>query len=146
MSIRQIHVFISHAWSYSEHYSTLANWVFEESWRFGQASLDFRNYSVPKDDPIHNVTSTVMLKEAIYNQISRSHVIIIPSGMYSSHSRWIHEEIMGAKEYGKPILAVTPWAQQRNADVVLSNADERVGWNKQSVVDGIWKLYYERNK
>ncbi|WP_322534606.1 TIR domain-containing protein [Duganella zoogloeoides] len=141
-----MHVFVSHSWSYSSHYSTLANWVFEEHWNFGQALLEFRNYSIPKDDPIHNFTIIVMLKNAIYNQIAKSHAIFIPSGMYSSHSRWIGEEIMGAKEYGKPILAVTPWAQERNSDVVLRNANARVGWSKQYVVDGIWKLYYERNK
>lgn len=146
MSTRQIHVFISHAWAHSGHYDTLAGWIFNEPWSVGQASLDFRNYSVPKDDPIHNVTSTAMLKRAIYNQIARSHVIVIPSGMYSSHSRWIQEEIEGAKAYGKPILAVTPWAQERNSDIVISNADERVGWNKQPLINAIWNLYYARNK
>ncbi len=46
MSTKQIHVFISHAWAYSEDYDTLAKWIFEEKWSSGQASLDFRNYSV----------------------------------------------------------------------------------------------------
>jgi hypothetical protein len=71
MSTRQIHVFISHAWSYSGHYDTLANWLFHEPWSVGQASLDFRDYSIPKDDPIHSVTSTPQLEAAIFNQIAR---------------------------------------------------------------------------
>jgi len=37
MSTHQIHVFISHSWAYSEHYDTLAEWVFTNSWRSGQA-------------------------------------------------------------------------------------------------------------
>jgi hypothetical protein len=52
---KEIHVFISHAWSYSEHYKTLSDWIFKESWKYGDTiSLDFRDYSVPKDDPIHD--------------------------------------------------------------------------------------------
>lgn len=145
MSTRQIHVFISHAWSYSEHYDTLASWIFNERWSVGQASLDFRDYSVPKSNPIHSAGSTQQLRDAIFNQISRSHVVVIPSGMYANYSKWIQKEIDGAKGYKKPILAVNPWGQQKKSGVVLDNADEGVGWNKQSLINAIWKLYYERN-
>jgi hypothetical protein len=145
MSTRQIHVFISHAWAYSGHYDTLAKWIFGEPWSVGQASLDFRDYSIPKSDPIHNVASTAALQEAIFNQIRRSHVVVIPSGMYATHSQWIQKEIDGAKLHRKPILAVNPWGQERKAGVVLSNADDGVGWNKQPLVNAIWQLYYSRN-
>ena len=145
MSTRQIHVFISHAWAYSGHYDTLAKWIFEEPWSVGQASLDFRDYSIPKDNPIHNVQSTKELQEAIFNQIARSHLVVIPSGMYTNYSRWIQKEIDGAKAYQKPILAVNPWGQQRKAGVVLNNADDGVGWNKQSVINAIWQLYYSKH-
>jgi MTH538 TIR-like domain (DUF1863) len=146
MSTRQIHVFISHAWAYSGHYDMLAAWIFNETWTVGQASLDFRNFSIPKNDPIHNVTSSLQLKTAIFNQIARSHVIVIPSGMYVNHSNWIQKEIDGAKAYGKPILAVNPWGQEKKSGVVLSNADQGVGWNKQPVINAIWQLYYKHNK
>jgi hypothetical protein len=141
MSTHQIHIFISHAWAYSEDYNTLASWIFEENWSTGQASLDFRDYSVPKNDPIHNATTNKALEEAIFNQISRSHVVVIPVGMYTSYSKWIQKEIDGANGYKKPILAVIPRGQQRKAEVVVNNASAEVGWNKQSVIDGIWKLY-----
>lgn len=145
MSTRQIHVFISHAWAYSHHYNTLASWIFKEPWSVGQASLDFRDYSVPKDNPIHNVPNTQALKDAIYNQVSRSHVVVIPSGMYATYSKWIQKEIDAAKLYKKPILAVNPWGQDRKAGVVLNNADDGVGWNKQPIINAIWQLYYSRN-
>jgi MTH538 TIR-like domain (DUF1863) len=145
MSTRQIHVFISHAWSYSGHYETLASWIFGEPWSVGQASLDFRDHSIPKNNPIHNVQNTQQLKDAIFNQIARSHVVVIPSGMYTNYSRWIQKEIDGAKAYGKPILAVNPWGQQRKAGVVLSNADDGVGWNKEPVINAIWQLYYKKH-
>lgn len=145
MSTRQIHVFISHAWAYSKHYDTLASWIFGEPWSADQASLDFRDYSIPRNDPIHNVQSTKALQDAIFNQIARSHVIVIPSGMYASYSKWIQKEIDGAKQHSKPILAVNPWGQQRKAGVVTNNADEGVGWNKEPVINAIWQLYYARN-
>lgn len=141
MSTRQIHVFISHAWAYSEHYETLASWIFDEKWSVGQASLDFRNYSVPKNDPIHDADNDEELKEAILKQIKMSHVIVIPTGMYASYSKWIQKEIDGSSDYSKPILAVNPWGQQRASGVVVDSASKLVGWNKKSVVSGIWELY-----
>lgn len=141
MSTHQIHVFISHAWSHSHHYETLESWIFGESWSSGQASLDFRNFSIPKDDPIHNAHNTSALLDAIANQIKRSHVIVIPTGMYAAYSKWIQREIECSKYYNRGILAVDPWAQERSADVVVSNSDIRVGWNKQPVINAIWDLY-----
>lgn len=141
MSTHQIHVFISHSWTYSTHYDKLEEWIFQNSWRVGQASLDLRNFSVPKDNPIHNARTDQELQDAIYAQIARSHVIVIPTGMYTNYSKWIQKEINGANGYGKPILAVDPWGQQRAAEVVTSNAKKTVGWNRDSVIGGIWDLY-----
>lgn len=141
MNTKQIHVFISHAWKYSEHYETLADWIFNENWSVGQASLDFRNYSVPKDDPIHNADNDKQLKEAILKQIAMSHVIVIPTSMYTNYSKWIQKEIDGSMEYDKPILAVNPWGQQRTSSVVANSASKLVGWNKESIINGIWELY-----
>jgi len=141
MSTRQIHVFISHAWAHSGHYETLAGWIFDEKWSVGQAALDFRDFSVPKNDRIHNANNDKQLRDAIYNQIARSHVVVIPMGMYANYSYWIQKEIDGATAYGKPILAVNPWGQQRSSSVVGNAASIKVGWNKQPIVDGIWQLY-----
>jgi MTH538 TIR-like domain (DUF1863) len=141
MSIRQIHVFISHAWKYSNNYETLRKWIFDFPASIGQASLDLRNYSVPKDDPIHDAPNDTKLKEAIFRQIHMSHVVVIAAGMYAHHSKWIRKEIDGARAYGKPILGVNLWGAERKSSVVLSNADEVVGWNRQPIIDAIWKLY-----
>lgn len=141
MSLKQIHIFISHAWKYSNHYETLANWIFEERWSVGQASLDFRNYSVPKDDPIHDANNEKQLMEAIFRQIAMSHVVIIPTGMYANYSRWIQKEINGSSLHKKPILAVNLWRQQRASSVVLNSASKLSEWNKKSIISAIWELY-----
>jgi hypothetical protein len=144
ISIHQVHVFISYSWSYSGHYQILSKWIFGGSWRFGQASIAFRDFSVPKSDPIHNAITDRQLRDAIYRKIAPSHVIVIPTGMYTHYSKWIQKEIDGAAIYSKPILAVNPWGQMRKASVVAKAADVTVGWNRKPVIDGIWQLYYRR--
>lgn len=142
MSNHQVHVFISHSWDYTHHYDTLAGWIFGERWSSGQASIDFRNYSVPSTNPIHNAPNAEALRLAIFNQIARCHVVVIPTGMYAHYSKWIRKEIDGAAYYGKPIVAVNPWGQQRGSGVVSAAASRTVGWNKQPVVDAIWDLHF----
>jgi hypothetical protein len=117
------------------------NGFFDELWNVGQASLDFRDYSIPRSDPIHNAPNDRALRAAIFDKISRSHVVIIPTGMYVNYSKWIQKEIEGALDYGKPILAVNPWDQLRKSSVVAAAADKVVGWNKQPVISGIWEVY-----
>ncbi len=141
MSVYRIGVFISHSWAYSEHYDKIAEWLFELKWNVNGVPIIFDDFSVPKDDPIHNAANTMQLKQAIFSEIARSHVVIIPSGMYANYSNWIQKEIEGAHLHRKPILAVNPYGQERKSGVVLNNAAEGVGWNKQSVVGGIWRLY-----
>ena len=41
------HLFISHSWAYPHAYEGLLNLLDRD------ASFDYTNYSVPKDDPIH---------------------------------------------------------------------------------------------
>lgn len=107
----------------------------------GQASLDFRNYSVPKTDPILDAKNDQELREAIYRQIAMSHIVVIPTGMYASYSKWIKKEIDGSALHTKPILAVNPWGAMRTSSVVALAAQKTVGWNSQSIVSGIWELY-----
>lgn len=141
MSTHRIHLFISHSWAYSGHYAKLYEWIFANGWRYGQAKLLFSDYSVPKDDPIHTAPSDTELQEAINRKIARSHVVVIPTGMYVNYSKWINKEIDGATKKNKPILGVNPWGQLRVSSVVASVADKTVGWNKKSVVRAIWELY-----
>ncbi len=142
MSTHYVHVFISHSWAYSGVYEKLDEWIFKPNYSFGQASVKFRNFSVPKNDPIHNAANDKQLREAITAQIKPCHVVVIPTGLYATHSKWINIEIEIAKAYNKPILAVDPWGQQRASTVVTSAATARVGWNREPLVKAIWNLYY----
>lgn len=135
-----MNVFISHSWGYSGHYDRLAEWIFGEVWSLNGQRIHFFNTSVPRDNPIHFAPNEATLQQAIYERIANSHVVVIPTGMYANHSRWIGKEIRGAKLYTKPIVAVDPWAQKRAASVVAEAADEAVGWNKQTIINAVWRL------
>jgi hypothetical protein len=141
VSVHQIHVFISHSWKYTKHYNTLESWIFQEKWSAGQASLEFKDYSVPNSHPITDFKSKGELEERIKAKISRCHLVVIPTGMYASHSEWIQKEIDIAVLYSKPILAINPWGQQRRSSVVAAAATKTVGWNKEPLVSAIWELY-----
>jgi len=143
MSLHYVQVFISHSWRYSQHYETLADWIFGYKYRYGQASVVFRNFSIPADDPVHDVRLDRDLQAAIYRKIARSHVVVIPTGMYTAYSRWIIKELDGADEQLKPILAVTLRGAQRRSLEVVNRANHEVGWTRAGVVDNIWRLYRE---
>ena len=57
-------LFISHSWAHGDAYDKLVSF-FDEHPNFKWA-----NYSVPKDDPIHDAPNQTKLYEAIKNQIS----------------------------------------------------------------------------
>lgn len=131
-SLKIHHLFISHSWNYSPHYSTLLEWI-------DRSDIAFRNYSVPYNDPF-TVKSTAQLQKAISEQIRQSSIVIIAAGMYVSYSDWIDYEIKTAAAMGKPILAVKPWGNERLPQIVQDEATLIVGWNSDSVVKGMKKL------
>lgn len=133
-------IFISHSWAYPDHYKRISEWVFGTQWSASGVEISFINSSVPKDNPIHFAENDTQLKNAIWDRIRASHIVVIPTGMYSTHSKWINKEIEGANFYGKPILGVNPWGQERKSISVQQSAKKVVGWNKNSVVNAIWEM------
>ena len=130
-------IFLSHFWSYSDAYDKLMNLLRNRPY------FSFKDYSVPKDDPIHNAPNSQALYGAIKKQIVPCHVVLVMAGVYATHSAWIKKEIRIAKrEFStpKPIIAVKPWAQTNISSFVAENADEIVGWRTESIVDAIRRL------
>ncbi len=130
-------LFISHSWAYGDVYDKLIKMLDNRAYFY------YNNYSVPKDDPIHTNGTNKELYAAIYNKIYRSNVVIILAGVYSSHSKWIDNEIYIAKNdfsSPKPIIAIEPWGAEKTSKVVKDSADLIVGWNTESIVDAIRQL------
>ena len=127
-------LFISHSWTYSDAYEALIK-LLDNANRF-----DYRNYSVPKDAPIHNANSDRALKDAIREQMSHASCVLILAGVYATYSKWINIEIDLAHNgfiVPKKIIAIEPWGSERTSSVVKEAADEIVGWNTNSIVKAI---------
>lgn len=127
----QCNLFISHSWTYSDAYEKLVNIL------DGVSGFSYRNYSVPKDDPIHNAPYTYQLKAAIRNQMQHASCVLVLAGVYSSYSKWIQIELELAAEMGKKIIAIEPWGSERTSTIVKNYADEIVKWQGGSVVKAI---------
>ncbi len=128
-------LFISHSWTYGDAYEKFCSLLDSPS------NFMYRNYSVPKDDPVHNAPNVQALYDAIKGQVVFCQIVIIMAGKYATYSKWIQREIQIAKrDFDKPILAVRPWATEQVSSVVRDNADLLVGWNTSSIVSGIRQL------
>ena len=83
--------------------------------------FDYKNYSVPKDDPIHDANNQYELKEAIRRQMQPASCVLILAGVYASCSKWINIEIELAKSMNKKIIAVEPWGSAKTSLTVNVN-------------------------
>ena len=134
--MKTYNLFISHSWSYGDHYDNLINLLKKRT------SFSFKNYSVPKDDPVHDANNAAELEKAIKNHMRPCHVVLVMAGVYSTYSKWINIEIDLAKKgfsSAKPLIAIKPWGNTNVSSVVREAAVEIVNWNTESIVDAIRK-------
>ena len=124
-------LFISHSWTYNNTYEDLTKLLNNASY------FSYKNYSVPKDDPIHNANNDRELYNAIEEQIRHASVVLILAGVYSSYSKWLDKEIEIAQTLNKPILAIEPWGSEKTSAKVKNSADRIVRWNTDSIVSAI---------
>lgn len=127
-------LFISHSWAYGDTYEKLVKLLDAETY------FTYKNYSVPKDDSIHNAPLDYQLKEAIKNQMQSASCILILAGVYATYSKWINIEIELAQTMHKKIIAIEPWGSSKTSTTVKRAADRVVGWNTESIVGAIREL------
>ncbi|MDD9858850.1 MAG: TIR domain-containing protein [Nitrospira sp.] len=135
--MKTYNLFISHSWAHSDNYQKLESLLRKRSY------FEFKDYSVPKNDPIHTNGTDRQLYDAILRKMQPCSVILILAGVYSTYSKWIEKEIKIAKEefsVQKPIIAIEPRGSERTSQIIKNNADRIVGWNTNSVVDAIRAL------
>ena len=124
-------LFISHSWTYGDAYDRLVDMLNAKPY------FSYKNYSVPKYDPIHNVSNDYQLKEAIRRQMQPASCILILAEVYSTYSKWINIEIELAQSMGKKIIAIEPWGAERTSSKVKSTAHSIVRWNTDSIINAI---------
>lgn len=132
--MKEYRIFISHAWRYSDDYYRLVDMLNRAPY------FKWKNYSVPLHDPVIDPDEEVgkrKLTEELRKQIQPVHIVIVLAGMYVNYREWIQKEIDIALEYGKPILGVRPWGQERIPQIIQEVSCEIVGWNTDSIVQAI---------
>ena len=130
-------IFISHSWTYDKHYQGLLDLLEKDK------TFKFKNYSVPKSDPIHNTNNDEELLEAIKNKIAPSSVILILAGKYSTYSKWINKEIAIANNSftnKKPIIGIEYWGSSKTSSKVKDSADKLVNWQYNKIIEAIKEL------
>lgn len=135
--MEKYNLFISHSWKYTDSYEKLLALLGKDS------TFKYKNYSVPKNDPLHTTGTDKELYEAIRRQISNCNVIIILAGVYSTYSKWINKEILIANsefKSPKPIIAIEPFGSERTSKIVKDNADRIVKWNSVALIKAIKEL------
>ena len=134
-ALRTYDVFITHAWTYGDDYYRLVDLL------ANAANFDWRNYSVPEDDPLHGGTDA-KLRQGLSRQMRGVHVVLALSGVYASHSGWMQEELAIADGHGLPVIGVLPHGNQRASVAVQDAAVEMVNWSTSSIVAAIrqWAL------
>lgn len=132
--MKTYHLFISHSWNYSDAYERLIRLLQERGY------FSFKDYSVPRDDPIHNASTDAQLRAAIWRHMAPCSVILILAGVYATYSKWINIEMELATRAPKPIVAIRPWGSERISVPVQQAANRIVGWNTDSVVNAIKEL------
>ena len=132
--MRKYDIFISHAWTANSDYDRLIALLNSDN------SFWYRNYSVPKSNPLEIDASTelgrkIQLSTKLREQVRQATVVLIIAGMYFNHREWIQKEIDLANEMNKPILVIRPWGQER-IPVELQKY-KVVYWNATSIILGI---------
>lgn len=123
-------LFISHAWSYDDHYWKLVEWF------NNTPNFSWKNCSVPSHDALPDKTSKG-LSDGITRQISVAQGVIILGGMYAAYSGWIDYEIREAQRMKKVIIGVRPWGAERVPQNLQNASAVMVNWNNASIIQAV---------
>lgn len=133
-ALKTYDLFVSHAWFYSKGYNRLIELLDEAN------NFKYRNYSVPKHDPVIDPDTEVgkaTLIKALDAQIKPVNIVLVMAGMYASYRYWIQKEIEIAQKYDKPIVGLIPWGQVKTPANVQDAALDMINWNTSSIVAAI---------
>ena len=133
--VKTRYLFVSHSWTYGDHYDRLINLL------DGASYFEYRDYSVPRYDPIHNASNENALREAIRRQMNFTQIVLVIAGVYATYSKWINIELdLAKRHFGKPVLGIKPYAHTNVSSAVRADADLIVNWRTDSIVNGIRQL------
>jgi hypothetical protein len=122
-------LFISHSWG-SASYDGLVDLLRNRGY------FNFRNYSVPANDPL-DAKTTQELYNKIEEQVRQASCVLVLGSMHYHSSKWIDKEMEMARRYRKDIILVKPRGQERVPVELQNVATKIVAWNADSIVTAI---------
>lgn len=124
-----IRVFVSHAFSESDDYLRLFEYI-ESNPKFF-----YINTSRPEEMP---AGGSEAFKEALRQQIEASEAVVILSSVYETKRDWIQYQINAAKALKKPIIAMKAFGGAHAIPAEVSGvAAEMPEWNEREIVDAL---------
>ena len=134
--MKTYHLFISHSWTHSDAYDRLKKLLENKPYFY------FKDYSVPRNDPIHTTGTDAQLSQAIREHMLPCSAVLILAGVYVEYSKWIKKEIAIAQGFTvpKPTIAIEDWGSKRTSLIAKENADRTVRMNTDSIVLAIREL------
>lgn len=127
-------LFVSHAWAHGGHYDELLE-MLRASPRF-----DFRDFSVPQDDPVHGANDSAALTKAFRSRMQPCHAVLVMAGVYASHSPWMEVEMHLARngfKTRKPMIGIMAPGNVRKSEWVSDEASRIVPWDRRKIVEAI---------
>ncbi len=126
------HIFISHAWKYSDDYNRLVTTLRNSS------CFSCYDYSINADKSLTSKrVSDYQIYQSLEEQIKHASVVLVPLGMYAAYHDWIRAEVDIAVRLGKPVIGIKPWGQERLPQEIVLKCNKIVGWNGPSIIDSI---------
>lgn len=126
------HIFISHAWKYSDDYNRLVATLRNSSY------FSCYDYSINADKSLTSKrVPDYQICQSLEEQIKHASVVLVLLGMYAASHEWIQTEVDIAVSLGKPVIGIKPWGQERLPQEIVSKCNKIVGWNGPSIIDSI---------
>jgi hypothetical protein len=142
---RIINIYISHAWSHGDGYDKLFRLIQAETADTAGSAISFaaRLNGLPKHDAVHVNPAIDELRSAMRYPMSRSQVLVVPTGAYGRYARWIDLEIELARtgyDMRRRILAIDLFAPDAKPTPVQRFADRVIPWTRSGIIAALTEL------
>jgi hypothetical protein len=142
---RIINIYASHAWSHGDGYEKLFRLIQAETVDTARSENRFaaRLNGLPKHDPAHVSPADDELRSAMRYPMSRSQVLVVPTGAYGRFARWIDLEIELARtgyDARRRILAIDLFAPDAKPTPVQRFADRVIPWTRNGIIAALTEL------
>jgi hypothetical protein len=137
-----VNIYVSHAWSHGDYYDKLFKLVQAEM-RAAPQAFGARLHGLSINDAAHTHPAADELRASMRYPMSRSSVLVLPTGLYSQYAKWIDLEIglaCGGFDLRRRILAIDLFAPDAKPTPVQQHADKVLPWTRSGIIGALKEL------